>query len=128
MTDAFTLTLELSPWAIRLVWELVLLWRRRKAPRPNTISMTMRDFRFRLTSHIYLASGMLVHWFVPWRHATVSGAIAFWLVAVGLFVWDLVLWSRPVETWSTALIVSRDPPLWLLAGALAGLVLFPQGV
>lgn len=126
-TDQVTLWVFLLPWPIWLVWELVLLWRRRKAPRPKTISMVARDLRYHLTSVVYLLSGLLVHWFAPWRHATVAGGVLFWVVALGLFVWDLALWKRPVETWPAGLKISRDPPLWLCAGALAGLVLFPQG-
>lgn len=126
-TATLVLTLELSPWLVRLAVESVLLWRRRKAPRPPTISMVLRDARYHLTSHIYLCSGMLTHWFVPWREASVAGGVAFWLIAVGLFCWDLALRGRPTKTWGAGLLVARDPPAWLLAGALAGLVLFPQG-
>lgn len=127
-TNAVTLAIFLCTLGVWLPLELYLLWRRaQKGPKPGTISMVLRDARFHLTGTIYLLSGLLVHWFVPWRAATVAGSVAFWVLALGLFAWDLVLWKRPVETWPVWLVTSRDPPLWLLAGALSGLVLFPQG-
>lgn len=129
-TETTVLLLELSPWLARLLVEVVLLWRRRPAavgPKPPTISMVLRDKRYYLTSHIYLLSGLLMHWFVPWRHASVVGSVAFWLIAVAVFVWDLVLRKKPVREWPTWMVVARDPPMWLLIGALAGFLLFPQG-
>lgn len=126
---ALVLSLGALAWLVALVVELVLLWQRaRKGPKPPTISMVLRDVRYHLTSSVYMLSGLLTHWFVPWRHATVVGGVLFWLIALGLVVWDALLWRHPVETWPAWQRRARFPPMWLILGALSGLVLFPQGV
>lgn len=96
-------------------------------PKVKTVSMVLRDRRYHLTGVVFALSAMPTHWWVPTFPTYVAGTVAFWLLALGLQVWGVLWWRRPVETWPAWAVLFRDPPLWVAAGLLAGLVLFPQG-
>lgn len=128
MTDTLTLGILLFPWALWLVWEIFLLVRRgvlakRHQNIPKTISMVARDARFRLAGPIYLTAGMCAHWWVPWRAATDVGSVVFWLIAMALVTWDVLLWRRELAAWERW---ARLPLVWLALGFGSGLLLFPQ--
>lgn len=129
--DAFNIRtgwLLVAGVALLILLELAtLIGRKVLGVRVKTISMLLRDRRYHLTSVIYVFSGLLTHCFAVWRHATVVGSVAFWLVGVVLLVVNVWSWRRPVQTWPTWAVIASDPPLWLLVGALSGFVLFPQG-
>jgi hypothetical protein len=126
--DDITLLVFLGFWPVWLVWELVLLWlRSRPGEKPKTISMVARDRGHHLSSVAYLWGGLATHfWWPSEAWATVPGSVAFWVVALGLVVWDVDLWRMPVWAWPRWLVRVRAPLLWLILGGLAGRFLFPQ--
>ncbi len=128
-TNTATLIIWLFPWALWLVWELVVLWQRRPGSqtKPRTISMVARNYGHRLTVVVYLWAAMASHWWWPAAHfAPVWMGITFWAIPLALLFWDIGLWMKPLSEWPPWLWVVRNPLVWLGVGFLAGRFLFPQ--
>ncbi len=131
MTDSITLAVFLAPWALFLVWELYLLavriWGTTK-PAPRTISMVARDYGWKLNSVVYTQSAMVWHWWWPGKsYGSTAGTIAFWGICAALLFLDAWVWLfklNPLEFTFTRWL--RFPLLWVVVGALAAVVLFPQ--
>lgn len=125
--DAATLWVWLGFWPVWLGYEIFLLIKRGQRVNVRTLSMVARDKGWALSSAVYLWNGLASHWWVPglsW--ATVPGSAAFWLIAVALAIWDGALWGRPTWAWPAWQRWARFPALVMLAGLLAGWLLFPQ--
>lgn len=126
--NSITFWIFVGVWPLWGVWELVLLWlRRRQGAKPGTISMVAKDRAWHLNALPYLWGGLATHyWWPGGKWAGTAGGVAFWAIAVALLVQDIILWNRPVDTWPKWLRYQRWPLLWLVVGAAAGKLLFPQ--
>lgn len=118
-----------------LIWFLVglialelvtLVGRLLFGPSVKTISMILRNHRNHTTGVVFALSAMPTHWWVPTFPTYAAGTVVFWLLAIALFVWDLAWRNRPLETWPGWAKTLKDSRLWVAAGMLAGLTLFPQ--
>lgn len=114
-------------WVVLILLEIPLLVRRATDKSFKTISMVLRDYRYRTTSLAFTWASMATHWWVPApAFSPVWMGILFWLILLAVVVWDIFLWRKPTETWPSWLKVVRTPLLWLVLGAAAGYFLFPQ--
>jgi hypothetical protein len=133
--DAITFWVWAGQWPVWLLWEMVLLWLRRKGgPRSaltgrpaRTISMVPLRYGWKLTGLVYLNGGLATHFFVPSpQWGSTLGGIAFWGLAAALLAWDWRSWELHPRFYPRWARWARFPGFWLLLGALAGWGLFPQ--
>lgn len=126
--NSITVVVLLTPWALFLAWEVFVLVRRAKDVKVQTISMVALRKGSNLTSVVYVWAGMAAHWWWPSSgFAPAWASVLFWVAAMGLLVWDVAWWKRPVETWPRWAVWLKDSRIWVVAGLLGGLFLFPQG-
>lgn len=124
-TERALVVLLVSLLALELV---TLVGRLLFGPHVKTISMILRDNRNRLTGVVFALSAMPAHWWFPTMSTYAWGTVAFWLLALGLFAWDVALWRKPPASWPGWVRVVRDSRAWVVLGFVAGLALFPQAV
>lgn len=129
MTDTTTAVIFLTPWAVWLAWELVLLVLRARGRRVGTISMVARGLGWRINCLPYFWCGLAAHywWNAGWG-GTLTGVL-FWCLGAVLFAADAFLWTRTAtapSTWPRWFRWLRWPLLWAFVGVAAGRFLFPQ--
>lgn len=123
-TERALLALLLGLIALELV---TLVGRLLYGPSVKTVSMILRDKRQHTTGIVFALSAMPTHWWVPTIPTYAAGTVVFWLLALGLLGWDIAWRNRPVETWPAWTRIVKDSRVWVVAGLVAGLTLFPQG-
>jgi hypothetical protein len=131
--DTLTLIIWVSIWPAWLILEIVLLIKRGQStrPLPKTISMVARDMGWRVNLIPYLWSGMATHWW--WLASNpyppvLEGVLGtfFWVIGLALLIWDISLWRVSRDEYVGLGLVVRNPLTWLIVGAMAGRLLFPQ--
>lgn len=106
---------------IWLAWEAVLLKLRGEKVNVLTISQVARARGWQMSSVVYAYNGMSTHW---WWNADVTAlvwtSVLFWVVGVGLAIWDITRWGATDRPWF------RSPKIYVVSGLAAGAILFPQ--
>lgn len=123
--DWITVGVLLAVPALWLAWEMVVLQTDNR-----TISQIARQIGWRLSFYVFLLSSMPFHWWCPSPvTGTTAGTVTFWLIVASLFVYNIVTWrrhARDLALWPRWDRWVNWPILYLIAGPVLALLLFPQ--
>lgn len=123
--DSITFVVWIFFLPVWLMWEVFVLQNGHR-----TISEIARQRGWQFTSGVFFWSSMPAHWWIPSPlPCTTAGTIAFWLIILGLFVFNLATWRRnaaPIVFWQSWRRWVNWPVWYVIAGPVAALLLFPQ--